>query len=252
MREIKAKTGMEAWRRDEETGPRTKPFTLRFLVVDRHGQVANRRDCLDQRPRLRRRKARQAFERGNDGKRVRRLRARSKGPSRAEIQREESLRPRRPINSAAEPHGRTAAGRTGDGALVEFRSVVDAVRCAVEIQNAMVERLCPTSTPASYPVLAVSQPQRREPQRAGALAAPQCGAVRAAVGLAGEIPPEARERTPRITRARTLGASAVRVDPPTSLRSVRFSMVHTPEERQRAQRPGHSALTTGSNSAAVY
>src|SRR6202522_3762645 len=30
--------------------------------------------------------------------------------------------------------------RTGDGAIVEFRSVVDAVRCAIEIQNAMVER----------------------------------------------------------------------------------------------------------------
>src|SRR6202140_4293736 len=30
--------------------------------------------------------------------------------------------------------------RTGDGALVEFRSVVDALRCALEIQNAMVER----------------------------------------------------------------------------------------------------------------
>ncbi len=30
--------------------------------------------------------------------------------------------------------------RTGDGALVEFRSVVDAVRCAVEVQNGMVER----------------------------------------------------------------------------------------------------------------
>src|SRR6059058_1909014 len=30
--------------------------------------------------------------------------------------------------------------RTGDGALVEFRSVVDAVRCAIEIQNAMLER----------------------------------------------------------------------------------------------------------------
>jgi TolB-like protein/class 3 adenylate cyclase/tetratricopeptide (TPR) repeat protein len=30
--------------------------------------------------------------------------------------------------------------RTGDGALVEFRSVVDAVRCAIEVQTAMVER----------------------------------------------------------------------------------------------------------------
>ena len=30
--------------------------------------------------------------------------------------------------------------RTGDGALVEFRSVVDAVRCAVEVQNSMVDR----------------------------------------------------------------------------------------------------------------
>src|SRR6266446_3901458 len=30
--------------------------------------------------------------------------------------------------------------RTGDGSLVEFRSVVDAVRCAVEVQNGMVER----------------------------------------------------------------------------------------------------------------
>src|SRR5476649_1172259 len=30
--------------------------------------------------------------------------------------------------------------RTGDGALVEFRSVVDAVRCAIEVQNAMIDR----------------------------------------------------------------------------------------------------------------
>ncbi len=30
--------------------------------------------------------------------------------------------------------------RTGDGLLVEFRSVVDAVRCAIEVQNGMVER----------------------------------------------------------------------------------------------------------------
>src|ERR1700682_5594501 len=30
--------------------------------------------------------------------------------------------------------------RTGDGVLIEFRSVVDAVRCAIEMQNGMVER----------------------------------------------------------------------------------------------------------------
>ena len=37
-------------------------------------------------------------------------------------------------------HNGRVVKRTGDGALVEFRSVVDAVRCAVEIQNGMVER----------------------------------------------------------------------------------------------------------------
>src|SRR6201994_3243488 len=30
--------------------------------------------------------------------------------------------------------------RTGDGSVVDFRSVVDAVNCAIEIQRAMVER----------------------------------------------------------------------------------------------------------------
>ena len=36
-------------------------------------------------------------------------------------------------------HGRIVK-RTGDGSIVEFRSVVDAVNCAIEIQTAMVER----------------------------------------------------------------------------------------------------------------
>ena len=39
----------------------------------------------------------------------------------------------------AEHHGRTVK-HTGDGLLVEFASVVDAVRCAVEVQRAMVDR----------------------------------------------------------------------------------------------------------------
>src|ERR1700751_1774921 len=30
--------------------------------------------------------------------------------------------------------------RTGDGSIIEFRSVVDAVRCAIEVQTGMVER----------------------------------------------------------------------------------------------------------------
>ena len=36
-------------------------------------------------------------------------------------------------------HGRIVK-RTGDGAIVEFRSVVDAVNLAIEVQRAMVER----------------------------------------------------------------------------------------------------------------
>jgi TolB-like protein/class 3 adenylate cyclase len=36
-------------------------------------------------------------------------------------------------------HGRIVK-RTGDGSVIEFRSVVDAVRCALEVQNALVER----------------------------------------------------------------------------------------------------------------
>ena len=37
-------------------------------------------------------------------------------------------------------HNGRVVKRTGDGSIVEFRSAVDAVRCAVEVQNAMVER----------------------------------------------------------------------------------------------------------------
>jgi TolB-like protein/class 3 adenylate cyclase len=36
-------------------------------------------------------------------------------------------------------HGRVVK-RTGDGGLIEFRSVVDAVRCAIEVQNGLIER----------------------------------------------------------------------------------------------------------------
>jgi TolB-like protein/Tfp pilus assembly protein PilF len=36
-------------------------------------------------------------------------------------------------------HGRIVK-RTGDGSIIEFRSVVDAARCAIEIQNGLIER----------------------------------------------------------------------------------------------------------------
>jgi adenylate cyclase len=39
----------------------------------------------------------------------------------------------------AEQHGRIVK-TTGDGMLVEFASIVDAVRCAVEVQQAMTDR----------------------------------------------------------------------------------------------------------------
>jgi adenylate cyclase len=42
-------------------------------------------------------------------------------------------------------HGRVVK-RTGDGAIVEFRSVVDAVNCAIEVQRAMVERNAEVAT----------------------------------------------------------------------------------------------------------
>src|ERR1700730_17853257 len=44
------------------------------------------------------------------------------------------------IDSAIQGHRGRIVKRTGDGALVEFRSVVDAVRCAIEVRNGMVER----------------------------------------------------------------------------------------------------------------
>jgi TolB-like protein/class 3 adenylate cyclase len=37
-------------------------------------------------------------------------------------------------------HHGSIVKRTGDGSLIQFRSVVDAVRCAIEVQTAMVER----------------------------------------------------------------------------------------------------------------
>src|SRR5215813_5439884 len=44
------------------------------------------------------------------------------------------------IDPAIAVHNGRVVKRTGDGALVEFRSVVEAVRCALEVQNAMIER----------------------------------------------------------------------------------------------------------------
>jgi hypothetical protein len=44
------------------------------------------------------------------------------------------------IDPAISAHHGRVVKRTGDGAIVEFRSVVDAVRCAIELQRAVVER----------------------------------------------------------------------------------------------------------------
>jgi TolB-like protein/class 3 adenylate cyclase/Flp pilus assembly protein TadD len=44
------------------------------------------------------------------------------------------------IDPAIAAHRGRIVKRTGDGIIIEFRSVVDAVRCAIEVQGAMVER----------------------------------------------------------------------------------------------------------------
>jgi len=44
------------------------------------------------------------------------------------------------IDPAIVAHRGRVVKRTGDGALVEFRSVVDSVRCAIEVQTGMIER----------------------------------------------------------------------------------------------------------------
>src|SRR3979490_2867387 len=55
------------------------------------------------------------------------------------LERLKSLRRELVDPKIAEHHGRIVK-TTGDGMLVEFASVVDAVRCAVEVQQAMTER----------------------------------------------------------------------------------------------------------------
>src|SRR5271166_5999908 len=44
------------------------------------------------------------------------------------------------IDPAIDAHHGRIVQRTGDGGRIEFRSVVDAARCAIEVQTAMVER----------------------------------------------------------------------------------------------------------------
>jgi adenylate cyclase len=44
------------------------------------------------------------------------------------------------IDPAIDAHNGRIVKRTGDGSLIEFRSVVDAVRCAIEVQNGLIER----------------------------------------------------------------------------------------------------------------
>ena len=44
------------------------------------------------------------------------------------------------IDPAIAAHRGRIVKRTGDGSIIEFRSVVDAVRCGIEVQNAMIER----------------------------------------------------------------------------------------------------------------
>ncbi len=45
-----------------------------------------------------------------------------------------------PIDPAIAAHRGRIVKRTGDGGIIEFRSAVDAMRCAIEVQSGLVER----------------------------------------------------------------------------------------------------------------
>ena len=59
--------------------------------------------------------------------------------------------------------GRVVKG-TGDGFIVEFRSVVDAVRCAIELQHGLMERNA--GLPPERRNVDASYPNARTPDRA--------------------------------------------------------------------------------------
>jgi hypothetical protein len=69
----------------------------------------------------------------------------------------------------AEYHGRIVK-TTGDGLLVEFASIVDAVRCATEVQRGMIDREGAVVERAPSTVLA----QRLSTRAAGYLEKPRC------------------------------------------------------------------------------
>ena len=57
-------------------------------------------------------------------------------------------------------HGRIVK-RTGDGSIIEFRSVVNAVRCALEVQTGMVERNMGVPPESSHRISRRHSPRRR-------------------------------------------------------------------------------------------
>ena len=75
----------------------------------------------------------------------------------------------------AEHHGRIVK-TTGDGLLVEFASILDAVRCAVEVQEAMAERfiMATSGETVTYAELEARSNRLAHFLRAGAELPPRC------------------------------------------------------------------------------
>ena len=65
------------------------------------------------------------------------------------------------IDPAIDAHHGRIVKRTGDGSIIEFRSVVDAVRCAIEVQNGMIERNGGLAAGATHRVSHRHSPRRR-------------------------------------------------------------------------------------------
>src|SRR5208282_4248159 len=122
---------------------------------------------------------------------------------------------------------------TADGRLVEFASVVDAVRCAAEFQRAMVDRDCELAEDRRVLLrVGIARPVRTYAMSAAAVATTPARCRRSVAGLrpgAGNLAKPARRREgQRQSRRRGCRSSSCRLRTCGAIRSRTISSTSSP------------------------